>query len=183
MVETGAPSGYAAAASMSFTIADTADVQDVTLYNQVTQVEISLQDKEGELLSGGVLIIKDAAGKELQKWTSDEEPKMIQKLPKGKYTLTELTAPAGFVRAESVSFKVTSENKVVKVRMENKPSIIEISKKDLTNSKMLSGAKLALQDSKGRTIEEWTSDEKPHRVEKLAIGDYMLTEKSSSQRL
>lgn len=63
MVETGVPSGYAAAASMSFTIADTADVQDVTLYNQVTQVEISLQDKEGELLPGGVLIIKDAAGK------------------------------------------------------------------------------------------------------------------------
>lgn len=179
MVETGVPSGYAAAASMSFTIADTADVQDVTLYNQVTQVEISLQDKEGELLPGGVLIIKDAAGKELQKWTSDEEPKMIRKLPKGKYMLTELTAPAGFVRAESVSFKVTSENEVVKVRMENKPSVIEISKKDLTNSKMLSGAKLALQDSKGRTIEEWTSGEKPHLVEKLAIGDYMLTEKAA----
>lgn len=175
--ETGAPSGYVISKTVRFTITDTKDLHSVNFYNPATQAEISLLDEDGQPLAGASMMIKDSAGKEIQKWTSGEEAEVIRKLPKGKYILTELTAPEGYARAESVSLRVTDTT--VKASMKNKPVKIEICKKDLTNSRMLSGAKLAIQDSKGRTLEEWATDEKPHKMEKLAVGDYVLVEKSA----
>ena len=46
---------------------------------------------------------------------------MIEKLPVGKYTLTEVTAPKGYDIAETVSFEVTDSAEIVHVKMMDKP--------------------------------------------------------------
>lgn len=53
---------------------------------------------------------------------------------------------------------------------------VEISKQDATTGKELPGAKLSLKDAKGNVIDTWTSTEKPHYIEYLAVGDYILHE-------
>ena len=41
----------------------------------------------------------DSNGKEVEKWVSTNEPKYIENLPEGKYTLCETQAPDGYVLA------------------------------------------------------------------------------------
>lgn len=177
LTETAAPEGYAKAESVTFTVTDTKEIQTVEMFDDVTKVDISKTDITGkEELPGAELIVKNQDGEEIDRWKSTEEPHRIEKLPAGKYTLTELTAPEGYAKAESIPFTVTDSLEIQKVKMKDKPLTIEIIKKDLVTSKPLAGAKLELKDSKGRTVEEWTTDQKPHRLSKVPAGDYTLVE-------
>lgn len=47
---------------------------------------------------------------------------------------------------------------------------VEISKKDITDSKEVSGTKLTILDKEGKVVESWTSTDEPHLIEKLPIG-------------
>ena len=55
---------------------------------------------------------------------------------------------------------------------------VEISKTDISG-KELPGAKLTILDKDGKTVESWTSEEKPHYIEMLPIGEYTLREESA----
>ena len=57
----------------------------------------------------------------MESWTSGKEPHMIEKLPVGKYTLTEVTAPKGYDIAETVEFEVKDSPEIVHVKMMDKP--------------------------------------------------------------
>ena len=46
----------------------------------------------------------------------------------------------------------------------------------ITNSKEIPGAKLTIFDKDGKEIESWISEEKPHYIEKLPVGEYTLRE-------
>ena len=52
-------------------------------------------------------------------WTSSEHSITIKKLPIGKYTLHEVSAPDRYILAEDVSFEVKDEEDVQVVVMEN----------------------------------------------------------------
>ena len=53
---------------------------------------------------------------------------------------------------------------------------VEISKQDITNSKEIPGAKLTIFDKDGKEVESWVSEDKPHYIEKLPVGEYTLRE-------
>ena len=53
---------------------------------------------------------------------------------------------------------------------------VEISKKDLTTMEELPSAELTITDKDGKEIDRWVSSDKPHHIEKLPAGEYMLTE-------
>lgn len=54
---------------------------------------------------------------------------------------------------------------------------VEISKVDATTGEELPGATLVLKDSNGKVIDEWVSEDTPHKVKvKLSAGKYTLTE-------
>ena len=56
------------------------------------------------------------------------------------------------------------------------PEKVEISKQDITNSKEIPGAKLTIFDKDGKEVESWVSEEKPHYIVKLPVGEYTLRE-------
>ena len=58
---------------------------------KITKTDIT----NAEPVIGAELIIQDADGNEVAKWTTTEEPYYIEMLPIGTYTLTEITAPSG----------------------------------------------------------------------------------------
>ena len=85
--------------------------EDQTVTVEIPEVEVSKKAINGtDELPGAVLIIKDKYGKEIEKWTSTDEPHKVT-LPVGEYTLTELTAPKDYLVAETISFKVSVNDK------------------------------------------------------------------------
>ncbi|MDO5425359.1 MAG: SpaA isopeptide-forming pilin-related protein [Eubacteriales bacterium] len=178
--EMTAPEGYRKTENVTFEVFDTEEIQTITMYDYETKVQISKTDQTtGKELSGAKLSVKNSAGKVVETWISEEEPHILEGLPAGMYTLTELAAPDGYACAGTVSFQVTDEDQVLSVTMADAPIQVEILKKDQKTSKMIEGARMALKDSEGRIIEEWTTDGTAHKIEKLPIGTYVLTEKQA----
>ena len=105
--ETEAPEGYEKSnEKVSFTISGDSDDVTVKFMNtpkEKTVVNITKIDSEtGNALAGAVLVIKDATGKEVERFTSTTESHVITGLPYGKYTVSEVSAPAGYKTSEEV---------------------------------------------------------------------------------
>ena len=147
---------------MLFTVKDTGVEQKVEMKDDYTKVEITKSDiTDGKPVIGAKLTIFDQDGKEVESWVTEEKPHYIEKLPVGDYTLREVTAPDGYLKAEDVKFTVKDTGEIQKVVMKDDYTKVEISKQDITNSKEIPGAKLTIFDKDGKEVESWVSEEKP----------------------
>ena len=178
MTETQPADGYVTAESITFTVGNTGEVQKVEMKDDVTKVEISKTDIAGKELPGAKLSILDKNGKVVENWTSEDKPHYIEMLPVGEYTLHEESAPDGYLVAEDVKFEVKDTGEIQKVSMEDDVTKVEISKTDIAG-KELPGAKLSILDKNGKAVESWTSENKPHYIEMLPVGEYTLHEESA----
>ncbi|WP_270500014.1 LPXTG cell wall anchor domain-containing protein [Blautia intestinalis] len=152
-----------------------------TFEDEQTTVELSkadLTDKK-ELL-GASLKVTDEDGNTVDEWVSKEEAHIIKGLIVGKkYKMTETKPADGYVTAESIEFTVENTKEVQKHQMLDDVTKVEISKKDITDSSEVPGAKLIILDKNGKKVESWTSMDKPHMVEKLPVGEYTLREEQA----
>ena len=164
LVEITAPDGYQVAEAVTFTVNKDGTLTEVTMHDAVEgEIAISKQSVNStEELEGAKLKITDAAGKTVAEWVSEKTPKLVQ-LDAGTYTLTEETAPDGYVLAESMTFTVDKNGKVT-VKNENGEDVdaggiivmkdnttkVSISKQDITGDKEIPGAKLQVKDETGK---------------------------------
>ena len=128
LTETKPADGYVTAESIVFTVENTAEIQKHRMEDDVTKVSISKTDITGKQeVPGAKLTIIDKDGKEVESWTSTEEPHYIEMLPTGEYTLHEESAPDGYLVAEDVKFTVgdTTEIQNVVMKDEAKPAETE----------------------------------------------------------
>lgn len=151
-----------------------------TFEDEPTVIEITKTSlTDGKELEGAKLQVTDESGKVVDSWTSGKEAHIIKELVVGqKYTLTETKPADGFVTAESITFTVKDTAEAQKIEMKDDVTKVEISKTDISG-KELPGAKLTILDKDGKTVESWTSEEKPHYIEMLPIGEYTLREESA----
>ena len=86
----------------------------ITKEKKITKLRISKQDLANKKeLPGATLILKNAKGKEVDKWVSGDKPHYVENLEPGKYTLTEIIAPEGYkLSEETVEFELKADNKV-----------------------------------------------------------------------
>ena len=149
---------------------------------QVTKVKISKQDITSKSeLPGAKLEIKDKNGKVVASWISESAPHYIEGLAEGEYTLTETTAPKGYVKSEeTIKFTLTAngvESIVVMYNSKEKETTkYKISKQDITSKEELPGAKLEIKDKNGKVVDSWVSGNEPHFVTNLGVGEYTLSE-------
>jgi uncharacterized surface anchored protein len=191
LTETLAPDLYEVAESIEFTLTDSLEVQKAEMKDApYRDVEISKTDvTDGEEIAGATLQILDAENNLVEEWVSgadgvDEEGNVIPhmvKLPSGVYTLKETIPAPGYVTASQIVFEVKArdtfgDTEVQKVHMEDDITTLTVSKKDITDSEEIPGAHLVIKDKDGNVVEEWTSTDEPHVINKIPIGEYTLTE-------
>ena len=153
------------------------DDATVIMRDDITKVQISKKDlTTNEELPGAELTLTDEKGNEIDRWVSTNAPHYMERLPAGKYTLTEVTAPDGYAIAERVEFEVLPTGEVQTFEMFDDTIKVKISKVDITTNEELPGAELVIKDKDGTEIDRWISTNEPHYVEKMPAGDYTLTE-------
>lgn len=112
-------------------------------------------------------------------------------LPHGLFHIREIEAPEGYclpADTEIIDFKVDDQGFIglaaegsqfsdaLALTFENAPTIVDITKADLTTGTELLGAKLTVTDSKGTVIDTWTSTKEAHLITGIAPGTYTLAE-------
>ena len=175
LTEITAPDGYVKAESIKFTVSK--DKKNETVVMKDKQVKISKTDLTGKKeLKGAHLEVRDEFNKVVDSWTSTDEPHYVSGLEEGKmYTLIEITAPDGYLKAESIQFTVSTDKKNETVVM--KDGQITVSKQTMTGKEELEGAKLEVRDDKNNVVDSWTSTHEPHYVSGLEEGKtYTLIE-------
>ena len=152
-----------------------------TFEDEQTTVELSKADlTDKKELPRASLKVTDEDGNTVDEWVSKEEAHIIKGLIVGKkYKMTETKPADGYVTAESIEFTVENTKEVQKHQMLDDVTKVEISKKDITDSSEVPGAKLIILDKDGKKVESWTSTDKPHMVEKLPVGEYTLREEQA----
>ena len=182
--EVSAPAGYVIAEDIPFTVNPDGTVTTVVMKDDVTKVSISKYDITGETeLAGASMEVKDAQGNVVDAWVSDGTAHEINGvlIAGAEYTLHEAASPNGFVVANDVTFTVNADGSVTLVSMYDYPTVVHISKKDITTGEELPGAYLELYDKDHNLIDAWVSTNEAHIIEAVLIAGekYTLIETSA----
>ena len=175
LTETTAPKGYVKAESIKFTVST--DKKDQTLVMKDKQFTASKKDVSGKnYVEGAKLEVRDDQNRVVDSWTSTKEDHYVSGLEEGKtYRLVEAEAPKGYVKADDIFFTVSNEKKNESVIM--KDAKITASKREITGTKEIEGAKMTVTDDKGTVVDKWTSGKEEHSISGLEEGKrYTLTE-------
>ena len=158
--------------------------QDADNGNVVPGAVFGIYNAEDIINKDGQVIIK--ADTLLQEMTSDEDgqAKCTLDLPLGQYYVKELHAPAGFVSSDEIlSFDASYQGQDIqtvelKAVKKNEPTVVEITKSDITTGEELDGAYLQVLDQDGNIIDSWeSSKDEPHVIKRLTVGEtYILRE-------
>ena len=85
---------------------------------------VKIDQSTGQPLAGAVIVIKDADGNEVARFTSTTDPYVLTGLKDGTYTVEEVQAPEGYQKSNKViSFTLDSENVSQQITIENYPEI------------------------------------------------------------
>lgn len=127
------------------------------------------KDASGQIadLKNVVISVKNSSGTVVAKWnTNTENPKKIDNLPVGVYTIVEESAPAGYTKSSNINVTIKgSKTETVELINVKDRKNVTISKQDATTGSELPGAHIQLVDVQGKLIEEWDSTNVPHIVE------------------
>lgn len=138
--------------------------------NALIKVEISKTDITGKKeLPGAKLSVIDADGKLVESWTSEAgKTHMIERLPVGKYTLREESAPYGYKVASDVTFEVKETAEIQKVSMKDEQAVgkIVIEKTDKVTGKPIEGVVFEVRDKDGKVLDTLTTDKNGHAESK-----------------
>ena len=137
--------------------------------NDTTLFDFSKTDVTGDKeLPGAKLKVTDKDGNVIDEWSSTENKHTIEGLVVGnEYTMTEETAPDGYVKATSITFKVENTKEVQHVQMKDK--IVDMSKVDIGGEEV-EGAEIKVYDEDGNIVDEWTSSKEEHKINGLEEG-------------
>ena len=178
LVEVEAPKGYVKASDIYFTVSK--DKKNETVVMKDAKITASKREITGtKEIEGAKMTVTDDKGTVVDKWTSGKEEHSISGLEEGKrYTLTETTAPKGYVKAESIEF--IAGDKDQKLVMKDKQ--VTITKTEVTGTKEIEGAKMTVKDETGKTVDTWTSTKEEHYVSGLEEGKkYTLIEETAPE--
>ncbi len=142
--------------------------------NKLTETYFSKTDVGGEEVDGAQMVLTDnTTDTVIDEWTSTTEEYIVKGLIYGhEYTLSETTAPDGYVLSTDITFIYSTE--IEKVTMTDKQVLI--TKADVGGQEV-EGATIQVTDSEGNIVDEWISTTEVHAISGLVEGQtYILHE-------
>ena len=164
-------------------------VNKINMINELKdKIKISKTDvTQSKELAGATLVLKDANGKEIDKWVSTNKAHEIT-LDAGEYSLTETIAPEGYkLSTTTIYFKIDADGKlyekvngkyvsVNKINMINElKDITSFVKKDSVTGNYVAGATMVIKDANGNVVKEFVSNNSVYQLQ-LDAGTYTLQE-------
>ena len=135
------------------------------------KVEFSKTDITGEKeLPEAKLSVIDSEGKIVESWISEAgKSHVIERLPVGKYTLREESAPYGYKVAVDVTFEITETSEIQKVIMKDEQAVgrIIINKTDSVTGSPIEGVVFEIRDKDGKVLDTLTTDKNGYAESKL----------------
>lgn len=162
---------------------DTQELLSGVIYQLTAKDDIySLDGRNTLIYKAGDTISKDIS--EDGRYMTNELGEIhISNLPLGKYLIKEVKALDGYATDQKeyeIDLSYDGSDKTIythTLNLTNSKTIVEISKKDISTSQELAGAKLTLYDKDNHVIETWISTAEPHMIQGLSVGEtYRLHE-------
>ena len=127
--ETAAPTGYLKNTNVtSFEITDNNKDITIKVENAPKKVVVNITKVDQETnqpLAGAVLVVRDANGKEVARFTTTESSYVLTDLENGTYTVEEESAPAGYIKSnEKVSFTIDDNHLSHQITFVNAKEVI-----------------------------------------------------------
>ena len=119
MTEKRPADGFVTADSVEFTIADTGEVQGVSMKDDTTKIEFSkIASDTKKLLPGAKYKVLDSKGKKVYEFTTSDKAVMLDGILKAgeTYTFVEAKAPEHYKKAKDVKITVKDTGRVQKVK-------------------------------------------------------------------
>lgn len=198
----------------------------VIMEDECTSMTVSKQDVFGAELPGAALTItgRDAAGNAIDlsnvtrtsgngsdftasassvSFVSGTEPTVLSGLPEGSYVLHENAAPAGYIVAQDISFRIDASGRVRlpeggaaagnKLIMTDNRTYVILKKSDITESPQIPGASMEITSASGSDLSSvtvyngrdvsasnghlnFTTTSREAEIRGLPAGRYILTE-------
>ena len=177
--ETVIPDGYTVEDVTTTIVVSKNSKKDIVITNTLIRYDITVEKFDTETnatLAGAKLVLKDAQGEIIHEWISTDKAELISQLRPGVYTLSEITAPAGYQKNNTVETIVVGAGQQTNHRFGNTPIYSIIIKKLDDENQPLAGAKFELKDAQGNLVESWTSTTETKTIANLTPGSYVLTE-------
>lgn len=182
--ESYAPTGYAYASDIPFTVSRDGTIDRVVMKDKLTHISVRKTDITGEQeVPGAILQILDGRGQVIEAWISDlGSHEIVGKLEAGKtYTLHEEYAPGGYGYASDITFTVSEDGTIDQVQMKDDVTKLEILKIDKFSGLPLEGARFRLLKENGLLVDEWASTEKAHQINgRLIAGEEYIIQEISA---
>ena len=178
--EVKAPEGYIRNKDkVKIVINDTTKTYTYNISNQKTNVTINKIDADtGEAVSGAILELLNSNKERIRTFTTTDTPYVISDLSDGTYYVREIKSSPGYVLDSSLhQFVLDDDNYNINITIENKPTVLSLTKTDASTGEVIVGATLRLtrQDGDMDPI-TFVSDSEPYVVKGLVPGIYALEE-------
>ncbi|MCR5233252.1 MAG: Cna B-type domain-containing protein, partial [Lachnospiraceae bacterium] len=153
--------------------------------NTPSRIRVSkLEATNREELPGAVLaIVRKSDNKEIERWISGNESHYIEALDLGEvYTLVEISAPEGYVKAAPIDFQVGLDGVEQKVEMFDDPILgsVILTKLDESTREKLAGAEFELYSQDGK-LQHVTGNTGDYTFAKDGIGITTLAVNSDGE--
>lgn len=152
------------------------------------KLTINKVDGDNKPLSGAKIRVTGTKGYN-KEFETKGQPIVIDNLEYDTYTIEEIEAPAGYIKAAKQTASLSATNFTANVTLADKIVKTIFSKLDATGKKELPGAFLEIQDLDGKVVKlcpgsdeeqysecTWVSTNEPYVVEGLPIGKYYFVE-------
>lgn len=181
-----APTGYVVdKGEFKIKVEKNGEVKKLEVLNEKATSQVTfnkIDSKTGLVVEGAKMKIEGTSGlgkgKKIEFISSKNGNKF--NLPTGKYTVTELEAPNGYVLAKNVKeFEIIKADTYVSVEFANEPikGSIEILKVDEATKNPLKGAEFTLYDATGNAVKKAVSNEEGIvKFTDVAYGKYTIKE-------
>ena len=163
---------------LTFTVTDEMEVQKISMFDKY--VEVVKNDVNGKAVEGAEFTVFDKDGEVVDSWTTGTEPHKVKNLTEGEtYTLEEVYAPEGYVKALPVTIEVSKDSVNQVYTVVNKQ--VEFKKVDMDGNALTGMEYVVTNDRTKEIVDRGVTNAKMTTyLNNLAVGEtYTIYEKAT----